>query len=153
MVSYVAGRSVNCVTMLKTLCQDLLNQTYKYPMIEHFYLGIYLTRMCAYVQVCMLSHSVMSDPLPPQGLQPARFLCPGGSSGKNTGLGFHAFHQGIFPTQGLNPGLLHCRWILYYLSHQGRPRILEWVALCLLQGIFLTEESNWGLLNCRWILY
>ena len=36
--------------------------------------------------------------------------------------------QGILPTQGLNPGLLHCRWILYQLSHKGNPRILEWVA-------------------------
>ena len=36
--------------------------------------------------------------------------------------------QGIFPTQGSNPGLPHCRWILYHLSHQGSPRILEWVA-------------------------
>ena len=36
--------------------------------------------------------------------------------------------QGIFPTQGLNPGLPHCRWILYHMSHQGSPRILEWVA-------------------------
>ena len=36
--------------------------------------------------------------------------------------------QGIFPTQGSNPGLLHCRQILYQLSHQGTPRILEWVA-------------------------
>ena len=35
---------------------------------------------------------------------------------------------GIFPTQGLNPGLLHCRWILYQLSHKGSPRIPEWVA-------------------------
>ena len=35
--------------------------------------------------------------------------------------------QGIFPTQGSNPGLLHCRWILHQLSHQGSPRILEWV--------------------------
>ena len=34
----------------------------------------------------------------------------------------------IFPTQGSNPGLLHCRQILYHLSHQGSPRILEWVA-------------------------
>ena len=39
------------------------------------------------------------------------------------------FHlQGIFPTQGWNPGLPHCRWILYQLSHQGNPEILEWVA-------------------------
>jgi len=36
--------------------------------------------------------------------------------------------QGIFPTHGLNPGLLHCRQILYQLSHKGSPRILEWVA-------------------------
>ena len=35
---------------------------------------------------------------------------------------------GIFPTQGSNPGLQHCRWILYQLSHKGSPRILEWVA-------------------------
>ena len=34
--------------------------------------------------------------------------------------------RGIFPTQGSNPGLLHCRQILYHLSHQGSPRILEW---------------------------
>jgi len=43
-------------------------------------------------------------------------------------VGSHALFQGIFPTQGLNPGLLHCRQILYYLSHQGNPRILEWEA-------------------------
>ena len=36
-------------------------------------------------------------------------------------MGCHAFLQGIFPTQGSNPGLLHCRWILYQLSHQGSP--------------------------------
>ena len=36
--------------------------------------------------------------------------------------------QEIFPTQGWNPGLPHCRQILYQLSHQGSPRILEWVA-------------------------
>ena len=39
-----------------------------------------------------------------------------------------ALLQGIFPTQGSNPGLRHCRQILYYLSRQGSPRILEWVA-------------------------
>ena len=36
--------------------------------------------------------------------------------------------QGIFPTQGSNPGLPHCRQILYQLSHKESPRILEWVA-------------------------
>ena len=44
----------------------------------------------------------------------------GDSPGKNTGVGCHAFLQGIFPTQGSNPpGLPHCRWILHCLSHQG----------------------------------
>ena len=40
-----------------------------------------------------------------------------------------AFLQGIFPIQGLNPGLAHCRQVLYQLSHKGSPRILEWVAI------------------------
>ena len=41
------------------------------------------------------------------------------SSGKNTGMSCHVLLQGIFPTQGRNPELPHCRWILYWLSHQG----------------------------------
>ena len=52
----------------------------------------------------------------------------GDSPDKNTGVDCHALLQGTFPTWGRNPGLLHCRWILYHLSHQGSPRILEWVA-------------------------
>ena len=40
---------------------------------------------------------------------------------KNTGVGCHFLLQGLFPTQGSNPGLQHCRWILYHLSHQGSP--------------------------------
>ena len=44
---------------------------------------------------------------------------------KNTGVGCHALLQGIFPTQGSNLVLPHCRWILYWLSHQGSPRLLE----------------------------
>ena len=39
-----------------------------------------------------------------------------------------------FSTQGSNPGLLHCRWILYQLSHEGNPRILEWVAYPIFSG-------------------
>ena len=51
----------------------------------------------------------------------------GDSPGKNTGVDCHDLLQGIFPTQGSNPGLPHCRWILYHLSHQGSLQILEWV--------------------------
>ena len=48
-------------------------------------------------------------------------LSMGFFSGKNTGVGCHFFLQGIFPTQGSNSGLLHCRWILYLLSQQRSP--------------------------------
>ena len=70
----------------------------------------------------VLSHLVMSDSLPPHGLQPARLLCSWDFPGKNTGVGSHALLQGIFPPQGLNTGLPHCRWFLYHLSHQGSPQ-------------------------------
>ena len=43
--------------------------------------------------------------------------------GQNIGVGSLSLLQGIFPTQGLNPGLLHCRWILYQLRYQGSPEI------------------------------
>ena len=47
---------------------------------------------------------------------------------KNTRVGSLSLLQGIFPTQGSNPGFPHCRQTLYHLSHQGKPWILEWVA-------------------------
>ena len=45
--------------------------------------------------------------------------CPWDSPGQNTGVGSLSLLQRIFPTQGSNPGLQHCRWILYQLSYQG----------------------------------
>ena len=56
-------------------------------------------------------------------------LCAWDSRGKNTGVGCHFLLQGIFPTQGSNPGLPHFRRILYQLSHKGRPRILELIPI------------------------
>ena len=47
------------------------------------------------------------------------------SPGQNPGVGSHSLLQGIFPTQGSNPGLPHCRWIVYQLSHQGSPTALN----------------------------
>ena len=93
------------------------------------------------------SHSVMSDSLQSHGNSPWNSL------GQNTGVGSLFLLQGIFPTQRSNPGLPHCRQILYQLSHQGSPRILEWVAYPFSSTVFPTQESNWGLLHCKWILY
>ena len=58
-----------------------------------------------------VSCSVVPSSLPPHGLQPTRLLCPWNSPGKNTGVGCHAVLQGIFLTQGSNPGLLYCKQI------------------------------------------
>ena len=54
-------------------------------------------------------------------LRPQELYSPWNSPGQNTGVGSLSFLQGIFPTKGLKPGLLHCRQILYQLSHQGIP--------------------------------
>ena len=58
------------------------------------------------------SHSIVSNSLWSHGL-----YSPWNSLGQNTGVGSLSCHQGIFPTQGWNPGLPHCRWILYQLNH------------------------------------
>ena len=60
-------------------------------------------------------------------LRPQGLYSPCNSPGQNTGEGSHSLLQGILPTQGSNPGLPHCRWILYQLSHKGSTPILEWV--------------------------
>ena len=71
---------------------------------------------------------------------------------QNSAVGSLSLLQGVFPTQGLNPGLPHCRWILYQLSHKGSPshkaspRILEWVAYS-----FFSRASwprNWTGVSC-----
>ena len=68
----------------------------------------------------------MSDSVRPHGLQPPRLLCPWDSPGKNTGVGCCAHLQGIFPTQGSDPGLLllTCtgRWVPYQQCHLGSPK-------------------------------
>ena len=69
--------------------------------------------MCARAQSCLTLCSSMD-------CRPTRLLCLWDFPGKNPGVGSHFLFQGIFPTQGLNPSLLHCRQILYHLSHQGR---------------------------------
>ena len=83
------------------------------------------------------SHSVMSNSLWPHGL-----YSPWNSPGQNTGVGSLSLLQRIFPTQGSNSGLPHCRWILYQLSHEGSSRILEWIAYPFSRGSF--QPGNWN---------
>ena len=64
-------------------------------------------------------------------LQPHGLYSPWNSPGQNTGVGSLSLLQGTFPTQGLNPGLPHCRQILYQLSHKGSPILQGRRAMCL----------------------
>ena len=75
--------------------------------------------LCLVTQSCPVLCDLM-DCSPPGS------FCPWGFS-RQASMGCHALLQGIFPTQGLNPDLPHCRWILYWLSQQRSPWILEWV--------------------------
>ena len=83
-----------------------------------------LTVLCLVAQLYPILCDPMDYSLPGSSVH-------GDSPGKNTGMGCPALLQGIFPTQGLNPGLLHCRQILYHLSHQGRPLTLTSLDKCL----------------------
>ena len=70
--------------------------------------------------VCLVPQSCLTL-CDPKDCSPPGSSVHGDSPGKNTGVVCHALLQGIFPTQGSNPGLLHYRQILYHLSHQGSP--------------------------------
>ena len=71
--------------------------------------------------------------------RPCRLLRPWDSPGKNTRMGCHFLLQGIFPTQGLNPGLPHCRQTLQTLNHQGSPANCHMTQQIPLMGIHLKE--------------
>ena len=86
--------------------------------IQQSDLNSWVLILCLGFTVCLASQSCptvwdsMDHNLPGSSVH-------GDSRAKNTGVSCHAFLQGIFPTQGSNPGLPYCRWNLYCLSHQG----------------------------------
>ena len=104
---------------------------------------------CVLVKVKVAQSCPLCDPM--------CYISTWNSPGQNTGVGGLSLIQGIFPTQGLNPGLPHCRWILYQLSHKGSPRLWEWVAYPFCSrssqprnrtGVFCIESgffTNWAI--------
>ena len=88
------------------------------------------------------SHSVM-----PNSLWPHRLYSPWNSPSQNTGVDSLSFLQRIFSTQGLNPGLPHCRWTLYQLSYQGIP----WVFITMY--FYFLYDFKWFLKNSDSVHY
>ena len=77
---------------------------------------------------------------------PHGLYSPWNSPGQNTGMGSLSLLQWIFPIQGSNPGLPHCRLILYQLSHQGSPRTLEWAVYPF--SSVSSRLRNWTRVSC-----
>ena len=69
------------------------------------------------------------------------------SPSKNTDVSSHSLLQGIFPTQGLNPGLLHCRQILYHLRYQGSPEIRDFNKQTLVRGTMRPPHTSFNTTN------
>ena len=117
------------------------------------------------------SRSVVSNSLRPYG------LCPWDFPVKSTGVGCHFLLQGIFPTQGLNPDLQHCRQTLYHLSHQEETKMndppfsfrsnlskyplwkssvlshlqwcfITWEIFFFLTSLILSQLSGWSIIRC-----
>ena len=81
-------------------------------------------------RVCVCTWAHLVSQLCPTLFDPMDYSLPGSSihgnsPGKNTGVGCHLLLQGIFPTQGSNPGLPHCRQMLYRLSPPGNSTFLK----------------------------
>ena len=78
-----------------------------------------------------VSHSIECNCLQPHRLYHISLLCVWNSPGKSTGVGCHSLLQGIFPNEGWNLGLPHCRWILYNLSSRKAE---SWTQICLISS-------------------
>ena len=101
--------------------------------ISCVFLGIYLFFLsyltCLYKSLSVKSLSRARLFATPWTVACTKILRPWGFQGKRTGVGCHFLLQGIFPTQGSNPGLSPCRQMLYHLSHQGRVKIIHSIIL------------------------
>ena len=120
--------------MEKSVAVSKKKQKYNDHMIQQFHSWVYIrrkkkttnSRRCMYINI---NTSIIYNCQDMEAI-----YSPLDSPGQNTGMSSLLLLQGIFPTQGSNPGLLHREQILYQLSHQGSPRILEWVAYPISSG-------------------
>ena len=106
--------SISRTVDMEMVCVCVCVYIYIYIYIRHTYI-VHMKMKSENV-----SHSVMSDFLIPWTVA-HQVPHPWNSPGTNTGVGCHSLLKGIFPTQESNLGLLHFRWILYHLRHQGSP--------------------------------
>ena len=131
------------------LCCSLLLLLLIFPNIRIFFseLALHIRSNFAIVGWSMKekskSRSVVSN-----SLWPHRLYSPWDSPGQNAGVHSLSLLQGIFPTQGSNPGLPHCKWILYQLSHKGSPIArLTFIYLFWLYLFFVIYQHSYFIIN------
>ena len=111
-------RQVLCFHVLPTLNSAAVDMGVHVKKKQLLSYGSYL---CNTGQCLEYSACVLLTQLCPALFDPMDYNPPWNSPGHSTGVGCHFLLHGIFPTQGLNLGFLHCRQTLYCLSHQGNP--------------------------------
>ena len=98
---------------------------------------LYIVPLCVCIYVC----SIVLDPLQAHGLQPSRLLCLWDFPDKNTGVGYHFLLEGIFPTQGENPCLLHLlHWQADSLPTElpGKPLVPLYITIITFKKMYIT---------------
>ena len=121
------------------------NITYPKPCLSSFPFFLFPNLLLFLYVLCLVAQSCLTlcDPM---DCSPSGSSVHGDSPGKNTGVGCHALLQGIFPTQGLNPRLMRCCWILYCLSHQESPLLYTLSHIPVSLSTCLLQQGNSGLL-------
>ena len=123
--------------IIPSLSERKVNLEISRSICHIFFYFIYIKMLCLVTQSCLTLGN-------PTDCSPPGSSVRGDSPGKNTGVSCHTLLQGIFPTRGSNPGLPHCRWILYCLSHQGRSiNINNYVFVLLFLWFFFTCKILW----------
>ena len=104
--------------------------------------SVYIHNSVLVAQTCL----ILCDP---HGLQPAGLLCSQNSLGKNTGVDSHSLLQGIFLTQGMNPGLLHCRFFTVWATREAH-RLCWSVGLSVIAWA-AAASFNWGTRHSQYL--
>ena len=124
---------------------ELLSPCFWFLSQESKHSHFLLSRISHMLMAWWFSRKVGSDSCDPMDCSPPGSSVHGDYLGKNTGLGCHFLLQGIFLTKESNPGLLHCRQILYWLNYEGSP-FYHWVVFYYIYVPHLLYP-----LICRWI--
>ena len=128
-----------CTNLFSHQCTSVSFSAHSCQLLLFLVFLICATVLCLVAQLCLALWGPMDCNAPGSSVH-------GDSPDKSIGMSCHALLPGVFPTEGLNPDVPHCRRILYCLSHQGSPRILQWVVYPISRRS--SQPRNWTGVSC-----